>query len=359
VRRGYVPVIGGRGAAVDTAALDAWLGARLPGWRGRSSAHVINGGNSNPVVRVDAADGRVYALRSRAPGVDPRAHAIDREYRVLRALAGTAVPVPRAHVYCDDPAVVGQPFYLMDFVDGRIVDDARLPGIVRAERATVYEDYARTFARLHALDWRALGLADYGKGAGYVRRQLRVLTAGYRAWGDPPLAALDWLIDWLERHVDRYVRDDHPVALVHGDVRLGNCVIAPDAPRITAVLDWEVSTLGDPAADAALLVLPWYLPPTPCGDFVTTPPEAFGIPSAAQVIAWYCDERGIDAPANLEYMVVFQLFRYAAANYGIGARARRGQHVSDLAEIWGALAGPNAARARELIQTGVLCGDAR
>jgi aminoglycoside phosphotransferase (APT) family kinase protein len=159
--------------------------------------------------------------------------------------------------------------------------------------------------------------------------------------------------------VDRYVRDDHPVALVHGDVRLGNCVIAADEPRIAAVLDWEVSTLGDPAADAALLVLPWYLPPTPCGDFVTTPPEAFGIPSAQQVIAWYCDERGIEQLPNLEFMIVFQLFRYAAANYGIGARARRGQHVSDLAEIWGALAGPNAARARQLIESDVLCGDAR
>ena len=320
---------------------------------------MINGGNSNPVVRVETADGRVYALRSRAPGVDPRAHGIDREFRVLRALADTPVPAPHVHAYCDDPAVLGQPFYLMDFVAGRIVDDARLPGVAYADRAAVYEDYARTFARLHALDVAALGLADYGKGAGYVQRQLRVLTAAYRGWGDAPLPELDWLIDWLERHVDRYVRDDHPVAHVHGDVRLGNCVIAADAPRIAAVLDWEVSTLGDPAADAALLVLPWYLPPTPCGDFVTTPPGAFGIPPAGQVLAWYCDERGIDAPANLEFMVVFQLFRYAAANYGIGARARRGQHVSDLAEIWGALAGPNAARARQLIEAGVLCGDVR
>jgi aminoglycoside phosphotransferase (APT) family kinase protein len=352
-------VIGLRGSAVPTAALDDWLASRLPAWPGSLRATVVNGGNSNPVVRVDAANGASYALRSRAPGVDAKAHAIDREFRVLRALDGSDVPVPRAHVYCDDPSVLGQPFYLMDFVQGRIVDDSRLPGVARADRAAVYEDYARTFARLHSVDWRARGLADYGKGAGYVRRQLRVLTAGYRAWGDAPLPDLDWLIDWLERHVDRYVRDDHEIAVVHGDVRLGNCVIDASAPRIRAVLDWEVSTLGDPVADAALLVLPWYLPPTPCGDFMTTPAEAFGIPTAAQVMGWYCDERRIDALPNLDFMIVFQLFRYAAANYGIGARARRGQHVSDLAEIWGALAGPNAARARHLIETGVLCGESR
>jgi aminoglycoside phosphotransferase (APT) family kinase protein len=352
-------VIGGRGARVDTARLDPWLREHLPDWPGSREARVVNGGNSNPVVRLEALDGRVYALRSRAPGVDPRAHAIDREYRVLRALEGSDVPVPRAWAWCEDATVLGQAFYVMDFVDGRIIDDARLPGVARAERAAVYEDYVRTFARLHSVDWRARGLADYGKGAGYVRRQLRVLTAGYRAWGDEPLPALDWLIDWLERNVDRYVRDDHPVSLVHGDVRIGNCVIDAAAPRIAAVLDWEVSTLGDPAADAALLVLPWYLPPTPCGDFVTTPPSAFGIPDAGQLMAWYCDERGIDALPNLEFMIAFQLFRYAAANYGIGARARRGQHVSDLAEIWGALAGPNAQRARDLIESGILCGESR
>jgi aminoglycoside phosphotransferase (APT) family kinase protein len=352
-------VIARRGAALDTAALDAWLGREWAGWPGSAAARVINGGNSNPVVRLEARDGRVYALRSRAPGVDPRAHGIDREFRVLRALEGSDVPVPRAYVYCDDVDVLGQPFYVMDFVDGRIVDDARLPGVAREHRASVYEHYVRTFARLHSVDWRARGLADYGKGTAYVRRQLRVLANGYRAWGEPPLPALDWLIDWLERHVDRYVRDDHPVALVHGDVRVGNCVIDPDEPRIVAVLDWEVSTLGDPVADAALLVLPWYLPPTPCGDFQTTPPEAFGIPPAAQLIAWYCDERGLDGLPNLEFMIAFQLFRYACANYGIGARARRGQHVSDLAEIWGALAGPNAQRARDLIESGTLCGDAR
>lgn len=351
-------MIGGRGTELDTARLDAWLAARLPGHAGPSTARVVNGGNSNPVVRLDTADGRVYALRSRTPGVDPRAHAIDREFRVLQALAGSAVPVPRAYAYCDDPAVLGQPFYVMDFVTGRIIDDARLPGVAREQRAAVYEDYVRTFARLHSVDWRARGLADYGKGTGYVRRQLRVLAHGYRGWGDALLPEIDWLIDWLERNVDRYVSDEHPVALVHGDVRIGNCVIDAGEPRISAVLDWEVSTLGDPVADAALLVLPWYLPPTPCGDFVTTPPEAFGIPPAPRLIEWYCDERGLAALPNLEFMVVFQLFRYAAANYGIGARARRGQHVSDLAEIWGALAGPNAARARALIESGTLCGGA-
>jgi aminoglycoside phosphotransferase (APT) family kinase protein len=349
-------VIGGRGSAVDVRRLDDWLARHVPGHRGPSRAEVINGGNSNPVIRLDAADGRRYALRSRAPGVDPRAHAIDREYRVLSALAGGPVPVPRVHAWCDDPAVLGQPFYVMDFVRGRIIDDARLPGVAREQRAIIYEDYARTFARLHSLDWRALGLSDFGRGAGYVRRQLRTLATAYRAWGDEPLPELDWLIGWLEANVDRYVGDGHPVALVHGDVRIGNCVLDPDRPSIAAVLDWEVATLGDPAADAALLVLPWYLPPTPCGDFMTTPPAAFGIPPAERVMAWYCEERGIDGLPDLEFMIVFQLFRYAAANYGIGARARRGQHVSDLAEIWGALAGPNAARARELVESGILCG---
>jgi aminoglycoside phosphotransferase (APT) family kinase protein len=349
-------MIGGRGTGIPTERLAPWLEQHVPGFRGPATACVVNGGNSNPVVRVDSADGRVLALRSRAAGVDPRAHPIDREYRVLRALAGSPVPVPAAYAYCDDPTVIGQAFYVMDFVAGRIIDDARLPGIPREQRPVIYEDYVRTFARLHSLDWRARGLAEYGKGAGYVRRQLRVLTQGYRAWNEPPLPELEWLIDWLERHVDRHVVDDHPVALVHGDVRIGNCVIDPASPRIAAVLDWEVSTLGDPIADAALLVLPWYLPPTPCGDFMTTPPGAFGIPPARQLIDWYCDERGLDALPALDFMIVFQLFRYSAANYGIGARARRGQHVSDLAEIWGALAGPNAARARTLIESGELCG---
>lgn len=356
-------MIGGRGTVIDNPRLTAWLTAHVAGFRGPAVGTVVNGGNSNPVIRIASGTGQAYALRSRAPGVDPRAHAIDREYRLLRALEGGPVPLPKAHAWCGDESILGQPFYVMDFVEGRIIDDSRLPGVARAERPAVYEDYARTIARLHSIDPVARGLADFGKGRGYVRRQLRVLTAGYRGWGDAPEPAIDWLIDWLERHVDAYVDDDHPVSIVHGDVRLGNCVIAPAAPRIAAVLDWEVATLGDPGADSALLLLPWYLPPTPCGDFMTTPPEAFGIPEPGQVMAWYDDERrrlGEWTPPPrpvLEFLIVFQLFRYAAANYGIGARVRRNQHVSDLAEIWGALAGPNAARARQLIESGILCGE--
>ncbi|MGN6609658.1 MAG: phosphotransferase family protein [Jatrophihabitans sp.] len=341
-------------APIDTVGLDDYLTEHLSGYVAPGRATLLKGGQSNPTVRLDAADGSVLVVRMRPQGVGDWAHAIDREYRVLGALAGTTVPVPRVHLYCDDESVIGARFYVMDFVDGRIVDDNGLPQLARADRRAAWEDYTRVFARLHRQDWQALGLDGFGRPQGFLRRQLRRHTDTYRGWGEEPLPDLDWLIAWLEDALP----DDHdgPVGITHADIRTGNVVFDAVRPRVVGVLDWELSTIAPVWADAALLVLPFYADLGPIGDLTTVDLAAAGLPDRDEVLGWYCDERGEALPADFDLMVAFDLFRYSSVTYGVGVRGRRGLTPSPQAAAFGRSAARIAARARELIGSGKLAG---
>ncbi len=336
---------------MDWTALDTYLPAHVPGFRAPSRATVLKGGTSNPTIRLDCADGTAFALRMRPPGGGQWAHAIDREYRVLSALRDSPVPVPRVHHYCADESIIGGPFYVMDFVEGRIIEDNALAEMPREDRRAAWESLARTFARLHSIDWRAAGLEGFGKEGGFLRRQLRRHTQTYRDWNAEPLPDLDWLINWLEIHLPE---QDGPLAIVHADIRTGNVIYAPDRPEVVAVLDWELSTIGDAWADAALLLLPFYADLGPIGNLVDIDLDAHGLPSAADVLGWYCDELGSPPPDNLDLLLVFDLFRYSSVNYGVGMRGATGISPSPLAAAFGAAAGPIATRARHLIESGAL-----
>lgn len=335
---------------IDTAALDRWLRGRLDGYAGDPELTLISGGQSTPTYRLGSA-GRSWVLRKRPPGDWPAyLFPVDREYRVLRALAGSGVPVPRAHVLCADAAVLDGIFYVMDYVPGRVSENAEWPGLTPAERRSAYVDLARTCGAIHRVDWRAAGLADFGRAGAYVKRQLATMAKVYAQAGWQRVPAIERLAAWLPANLD--VPDD--TCLVHGDFRIGNCLLHPSEPRIAAVLDWELSTLGNPWADAVYLVQPWYLPPYPAnpqGDFPSRDLESLGIPSLVEMLAIYADAAGRPAPSGrlLDLLIVFNLYRTAVVNHGVGARAVAGTAVNRDAATFGAMAEPLAEHAWRLV----------
>jgi aminoglycoside phosphotransferase (APT) family kinase protein len=330
-------------SAVDVVALDRWLRGRLDGYGGEPQLTLVSGGQSTPTYRLESG-GRRWALRKRPPGEwPPYLFPIDREYRVLRALADSAVPVPRPRAFCEDPSVLGGIFYVMDWIDGRVSENAEWPGLSPAERRTAFLDLARTCGAIHRLDWRALGLADFGRPGAYVQRQLATMTKVYARAGWRRIPSLDRLAAWLGANLD--VPDE--TCLVHGDFRIGNCFLHPREPRIVAVLDWELSTLGHPQADAVYLVQPWYLPPlpeNPQGDFPCRDLATLGIPSMGEMLATYSAAAGRPAPdgRRLDELIVFNLYRTAVVNHGVGARAAAGTAVNRDAAVFGAMAEPIA-----------------
>ncbi len=336
---------------VDTAVLDAYLADRIEGFTAPSTATLLKGGQSNPTVRLDCADGASYILRMRPAGVGRWAHAIDREFRVLTALQGGPVPVPGTYIYCDDESLIGAEFYIMDYVDGRNIDSNALPEMAKADRRAAWESLARVFGRLHSVDWRAVGLEGFGKPSGFLHRQLHRHTQTYRDWGEEPIPDLDWVIAWLEKNLPE---DDGPAGIVHADIRTGNVLYDNERPEVIAVLDWELSTIGSVWADAALLLLPFHVDLGPIGDLHDMDLDAEGLPTAAEVLEWYCDERGVTPPDNLDMMLVFDMFRYSSVNYGVGVRGRRGLTPSPQAPGFGRAAAKIAARARELIESNAL-----
>jgi aminoglycoside phosphotransferase (APT) family kinase protein len=247
--------------------------------------------------------------------------------------------------------VLGGIFYVMDWIDGRVSENAEWPGLSPVERRAAFLDLARTCGAIHRLDWRAAGLADFGRAGAYVQRQLATMTKVYAQAGWRRIDAIDRLGAWLAAHLD--VPDE--TCLVHGDFRIGNCFLHPREPRIVAVLDWELSTLGNPYADAAYLVQPWYLPPlpqNPQGDFPSRDLAALGIPSMAEMLAAYAAAAGRPAPDGrlLDQLIVFNLYRTAVVNHGVGARAAAGTAVNRDAAVFGAMAEPIADYAWRLAQ---------
>jgi aminoglycoside phosphotransferase (APT) family kinase protein len=323
---------------LDAERLAGWMRAHVDGFRGPLTVEQFAGGQSNPTYRIDAG-GRHYVLRRKPPGnLLPSAHAVDREYRVMKALAGTDVPVPRVHALCEDPSVVGTPFFVMEHLDGRIFYDPSLPGLSPRERGAVFDELNRVIAALHRVDPAAVGLSDYGKPGNYLARQIDRWTRQYRASETETIDAMDRLIEWLPARVP----GGDETAIVHGDYRLDNVVFHPTEPRILGVLDWELSTLGHPVADFAYHMMTWRVTPGQFRGLKGHDLVGLGIPDEASYVAAYCRRTGRSSIPHWDYYVAFNMFRMAAILQGIRARALQGNAASPEAVETGKRARPMA-----------------
>ncbi|PZO06933.1 MAG: phosphotransferase family protein [Lysobacteraceae bacterium] len=327
--------------------LAAYLEHHVPGFRGPLTATKFTGGQSNPTYRVEAASGR-YVLRRKPPGqLLPSAHAVDREFRVLQALHGTAVPVAQPLHLCTDESVVGSMFYLMSYVDGRIFWDPSLPEATPAQRADIYTAIIDAMAALHKVDPAAVGLADYGKPGGYFERQLKRWGEQYRASETRPIAAMDALI---ERLPARCPADDGSVALAHGDFRIDNLMFHPSEPRVIAIVDWELSTLGHPLADLGYFCMALRLPRNPAlPGLAGLDRAALGIPDEAALLARYSQLTGRPIPADWPFVLAFSFFRLAAIAQGVAKRAEQGNASSEQAVQAGRMTGMLAELGLEVL----------
>jgi aminoglycoside phosphotransferase (APT) family kinase protein len=329
----------------DAVRLETWLASHVPGLSGPLAVRQFKGGQSNPTYLLETS-GRRYVLRRKPPGkLLPSAHAVDREFRVISALHRQGFPVPEPIAYCDDPEVVGTPFFIMTYVEGRIFWEPHLPGSKPAERAAIYDAANATIARLHGFDPAAIGLSDYGRGENYVARQIERWSKQYRASETQTIEDMERLIAWLPQHLP----PPGPVRLIHGDFRLDNTIVAPDAPRILAVLDWELSTLGDPLADFSYHLMKYHMPPTDTGGgtgtLVGQDLGALGIPSEAQYADAYAARTGLDPRPHLNVYLAYNFFRIAAILQGIAGRVRDGTATSEHAAARALMVRPLAATA--------------
>ena len=332
---------------LDLTRLAAWLRDNVPGYVGVPAVERFEGGQSNPTFLLRSASG-AYVLRRKPQGaLLASAHAVDREFRVLRALHGSAVPVARPYALCEDPSVIGSSFYVMDFVAGRIFWDQTLPGCAPAERAAIYDAMGATIAALHSVDYRAVGLEGFGKPGAYVARQIDRWTRQYRASETAPIAAMYRLIDWLPRHLPP--RD--ATAIVHGDYRIDNLIFHPTEPRVVAVLDWELSTLGDPVADFAYHVMSWRIAPAAFRGLAGVDLAALGIPTEADYVAAYFRRTGFAPVADWDFYVIFGMFKIAAILQGVYKRALDGTAASAQALEVGGRAARMAEQGAALVET--------
>jgi len=315
--------------SLPEAELGRYLEAQVPGFRGPLRAEKFKGGQSNPTYLIEAASGR-YVLRRKPPGqLLASAHAVDREFRVLEALHGGTVPVAQPIHLCRDDGVIGSMFYLMGYVDGRIHWDPALPELEPARRRGWYEEIVRVLAAIHALDPGAVGLADYGKPGSYFARQLSRWREQYRQSATDEIPAMDALGAWLEQ---RCPSDDGQVSLVHGDFRIDNLIFAADEPRVLAVVDWELSTLGHPLADLAYFCMALRLPRNPVIPGLAGQDRAqLGIPAEEELLAWYRGRTGRDPGAAWPFYLAFNFYRLAAIAQGVAKRALQGNASSEQA----------------------------
>lgn len=328
----------------DEAALTSYLRANAEGFSGDVTVGQFAGGQSNPTFLIESGE-RQYVLRKKPPGkLLPSAHAVDREYRVMKALAGTDVPVPRMVVLCEDESVIGQMFYVMECVEGRIFRDATLPGMEPAERAAIYDSMNDTMAKLHKVDYQAVGLGDYGRPGNYIERQTARWIKQYEASKTEEIASFDALVDWLPKNIPA----GDETAIAHGDFRLENMIFHPTEPRAVAVLDWELSTIGHPLADLGYNVQGFYMPGSDIPGGLASIPE--GIPTVESYAQTYAERTGRDRIENLEFYIVFSMFRMAAIVQGIVMRAKQGNASSDNAADVGKAAKAIANSAWELAQ---------
>jgi aminoglycoside phosphotransferase (APT) family kinase protein len=332
----------------DTARLAAWMRLHIAGFSGPIEVHQFAGGQSNPTFLVQAPDRR-YVLRRKPPGkLLPSAHAVDREFRVLAALKDTAVPVAQVYALCEDPEVIGSAFYVMDYLDGRIFWDALLPEVQAPGRRAIYEEMVRVLAALHSVDYTAVGLGDYGKPGHYVERQVSRWTQQYRASETEKIDGMERLIEWLPQHIPK----DEQTAIVHGDFRLDNVIFHPTEPKILAVLDWELSTLGHPLVDLAYYCMRYHLPVAEFRGLGGADAKAHMIPSEAECVANYCQLRGIApvTPKEWAYYQAFCMFRLAGILQGVLSRALQGNASSATALQAGRRTRPLAEMGWQLVQ---------
>ncbi|WP_028219818.1 phosphotransferase [Paraburkholderia oxyphila] len=332
--------------AFDAARLAAWMREHVHDFAGRVQVEQFKGGQSNPTFLIEAGGAR-YVLRRKPPGaLLPSAHAVEREYRVIRALAQTPVPVARAYALCEDAAVIGTPFYLMEYVEGRIFWDAALPGLAPGARGAIYDEMNRVIAALHSVDPVAIGLGDYGREGNYIERQVARWTRQYRASETERIEAADHLIDWLPKHMP--AGDERRI--VHGDYRLDNVIFHPHEPRILAVLDWELSTLGHPLVDFAYHCMIWHMQAGARRGLVGLDLAAPGIPDEKTYLQRYL--KNVARASNAEvsetdwgYYLVFNMFRLVGILQGVMARALQGNASNALALETGKRTRPLAEQA--------------
>lgn len=304
--------------------LETWLRDHVGASSSPIEIEQFKGGQSNPTYRVRFG-GKRYVLRRKPPGkLLPSAHAVDREYRIISALAKTDVPVAKSYALCMDDSVIGTAFYVMQYVEGRVFWDPTLPDLPHDARRPIYDAMNDVIARLHRVDYAAIGLGDYGRPGNYAMRQIDRWSRQYRASETETIEAMDRLIDWLPQNAPQ----DEETAIIHGDFRIDNMIFHPTEPRVLAVLDWELSTLGNPLADFAYHMMPWRLGPQAYRGLLGFDLGALGIPSEAEGCALYCRRTGRTSLPHWDFYIAFNMFRLAAILQGIMGRVREGTAAS-------------------------------
>jgi aminoglycoside phosphotransferase (APT) family kinase protein len=327
--------------------LEGWMRGHIDGFRGPLAAEQFAGGQSNPTYKLHSGAGS-YVLRRKPLGqLLPSAHAVDREYRVMRALSETAVPVPQVHALCEDDTVIGSAFFVMEFLDGRIFWDPRLPGLAPAERRAMFQSMNTVIAALHSVDHVAVGLGDFGRPGNYLARQVARWSRQYQASETEPQPAMDRLIEWLPRHLPL----EGEARIVHGDYRIDNLIFHPTEPRVIGVLDWELSTTGDPLADFAYHAMAWRVTPELFRGLAGVDLAALGIPSEDEYVAAYGERTGRGRSTDWEFYIVYSLFRLAAIMQGIAKRALDGTAASPDAVDLGRKARPTGEQAWALARS--------
>jgi aminoglycoside phosphotransferase (APT) family kinase protein len=335
------------GQSIDVAKLELYLARTIAGFVGPLQMEQFKGGQSNPTYLLRSASGK-YVLRRKPPGKLLRsAHAIEREYRVTQALHKAGFPVPRPLALCEDVNVLGTAFYIMNYVEGRIFWEPHAPGLSAEERSDLFESLNETIASLHMIDHASLGLADFGRPEGYVTRQIKRWSEQYRASQTRKIEAMDRLMECLPAMVPKQTQS----ALIHGDFRLDNCIIDSSRPRVIAVLDWELSTLGDPIADFTYQLMQWHMPADVSGGGIGSlagkEKEAPGLPTMEAYVRSYCRRRGLTEIPDLNMYLAYNFFRLAAIFQGIAGRVRDGTAANPHAELMAQQVEPMAAKAWE------------
>jgi len=342
--------------AFDVAALQAYLEPRLDGFEGPLTIEQFKGGQSNPTYKLITPT-RSYVMRSK-PGPAAKllasAHAVDREFTVMRALHGSEVPVPLMHLLCEDESVIGRAFYVMEFMAGRVMWDQSIPDTDNASRAAIYDEMNRVIAALHSVDVDKVGLTGYGKPGNYFERQIGRWTKQYLASITQPIDAMDRLIEWLPAHIPASARDESQVSIVHGDYRLDNLMFHPTEPRAIAVLDWELSTIGHPLADFSYHCMSWHIQPGQFRGIGGLDLAALGIPDEKSYVRRYCERTGRADPdavmADWNFYLAYNMFRLAGILQGIAKRVEMGTASSAQARQAGAGARPLAEMGWKLAQ---------
>lgn len=333
---------------IDQSSLDAYLGVQIPGYAGGGDIQQFLGGQSNPTYLIEDESGS-YVLRKKPPGkLLPSAHAVDREYRVISALAGTGVPVPRARILCEDDNVIGQSFYVMDYVPGRVFTGREMPACAPREVTEMFRSMAGVLGALHTVDFEAVGLNDFGRPAAYVERQVARWSGQYEASKVEDCEAMDRVIAWLAANNPT----DERASLVHGDYRPGNVIFDNDGPDVVAVLDWELSTIGHPLADVGYFLMPYRLDAraAPFG-LAGLDLDAIGIPPEHVVLEYYSESAGLDTSPDIDFYIVFAMFRLAAILAGVLKRGLDGNASDPRAIEQGRTYAPLAAVALSIARS--------